>query len=146
MLLYCTGVYNEWASYQIRKIAYCACAGNVFPRRRLQRKPLVRDAGMHHVTCVMRHARAVMHVGFAYPRWRRKLSRRMRTRNFTYLVRGRPMEHWEHDYIMPWTHSPHYWYKQRFLTPGHQGWNDLHRLCHIGPCIYRPFVFRFSIS
>ena len=22
--------------------------------------------------------------------------------------------------------------KQRFLTPGHQGWNDLHRLCRIG--------------
>ena len=23
-------------------------------------------------------------------------------------------------------------HKQRFLTPGHQGWNDLHSLCHIG--------------
>ena len=22
--------------------------------------------------------------------------------------------------------------KQRVLTPGHQGWNDLHSLCHIG--------------
>ena len=22
--------------------------------------------------------------------------------------------------------------KQRFLTPGHQGWNDLHSLCRIG--------------
>ena len=47
-----------WASYQIRKIAGHACAGNagnVFPRRRLQRKPLVSDPGMHHgtwVTCV----------------------------------------------------------------------------------------------
>ena len=33
-----------WASYQIRTIAGCACtgnAGNVFLRRRLQRKPLV---------------------------------------------------------------------------------------------------------
>ena len=33
----------------------CACAGNarnVFPRRRLQRKPLVSDPGMHHGTCV----------------------------------------------------------------------------------------------
>ena len=32
----------------------CACAGNagnVFPRRRLQRKPLVSDPGMHHGTC-----------------------------------------------------------------------------------------------
>ena len=44
-----------WASYQIRKIASCACAGNagnVFPRRRFQRKPLVSDPGMHHGTCV----------------------------------------------------------------------------------------------
>ena len=44
-----------WASYQIRKIAGCACAGNawnVFPRRRFQREPLVSDPGMHHGTCV----------------------------------------------------------------------------------------------
>ena len=44
-----------WASYQIRKIPGCACAGNagnVFPRRRFQRKPLVCDPGMHHGTCV----------------------------------------------------------------------------------------------
>ena len=44
-----------WASYQIRKIAGCACAGNagnVFPRHRFQRKPLVSDSGMHHGTCV----------------------------------------------------------------------------------------------
>ena len=26
----------------------------------------------------------------------------------------------------------HLVYKQRFLTPGHQGWNDLHSLCRIG--------------
>ena len=45
----------QWASYQIRKIAGCACAGNagnVFPRRRFQRKLLVSDPGMHHGTCV----------------------------------------------------------------------------------------------
>ena len=45
----------QWASYQIRNIACCACAGNagnVFPRRRFQRKPLVSDPGMHHGTCV----------------------------------------------------------------------------------------------
>ena len=44
-----------WVSYQIRNIAGCACAGNagnVFPRRRLQRKLLVSDPAMHHVTCV----------------------------------------------------------------------------------------------
>ena len=45
----------QWASYQIRKIAGCACAGNVgnvSPRRRFQRKPIVGDPGMHHGTCV----------------------------------------------------------------------------------------------
>ena len=47
--------FRQWASYQIRKIAGCACAGNagnVFPRRRFQRKSLVNDPGMHHGTCV----------------------------------------------------------------------------------------------
>ena len=47
--------FKPWASYQIRKIAGCACAGNarnVFPRRRFQKKPLVSDPGMHHGTCV----------------------------------------------------------------------------------------------
>ena len=47
--------FSVWASYQIRKITGCACAGNagnVFPCRRFQRKPLVSDPGMHHGTCV----------------------------------------------------------------------------------------------
>ena len=44
--------FEQWASYQIRNIAGCECAGNVFPRHRLQRKPLVSDPGMHHGTCV----------------------------------------------------------------------------------------------
>ena len=46
---------EPWASYQIPNIADCACAGNagnVSPRRRFQRKPLVSDPGMHHGTCV----------------------------------------------------------------------------------------------
>ena len=50
-----TGIGAEWASYQIRKIAGCACAGNagnVLPRRQFQRKPLVSDPGMHHGTWV----------------------------------------------------------------------------------------------
>ena len=45
----------SWASYQIRKIAVCACSGNAgndFPHRRFRRKPLVSDPGMHHGTCV----------------------------------------------------------------------------------------------
>ena len=55
MFIYIVNEDNAWASYQIRKIAGCACAGNagnVFPRHRLQRKPLVSDPGMHHGTCV----------------------------------------------------------------------------------------------
>ena len=48
----CHGDVMAWASYQIRKIACCACAGNVSPHRRLQRKSLVSDPGMHHGTCV----------------------------------------------------------------------------------------------
>ena len=51
----CSESWDQWASYQIRKIAGCACAGNagnVFPRRRFHRKPLVSDPGMHHGTCV----------------------------------------------------------------------------------------------
>ena len=46
---------TPWASYQIRKIVGCACAGNVgniFPHRRLQMKPLVSNPGIHHGTCV----------------------------------------------------------------------------------------------
>ena len=46
---------HQWASYQVRKIAGCACtgnAGNVFRHHRLQRKPLVIDPDMHHGTCV----------------------------------------------------------------------------------------------
>ena len=44
-----------WASCQIRKMTGCACtgnAGNVFPRHRLQWKPLVSDPVMHPGTCV----------------------------------------------------------------------------------------------
>ena len=49
------GKVKQWASYQIRKIAGCACAGNVgivFPHPRFQSKPLVSDLDMHHGTCV----------------------------------------------------------------------------------------------
>ena len=82
----------EWASYQIRKVVGCGCAGNVgnvFPHNRLQRKPLVSDPGMHHGTCVT-HVPWCMS-GSLTRRWRGKRSqhyRRMRTRNCTYLVRG----------------------------------------------------------
>ena len=79
---------STWASYQIRTIAGCACArnaGNCFPRHRLQRMRC-RHASRH-----VRHARAVMHVGMADPRWWGRRSRHSgacATRNFTYLARG----------------------------------------------------------
>ena len=49
-----------WASYQIRKFAGCACAGDVFPATNFKRKPLANfkrkplasDPGMPHGTCV----------------------------------------------------------------------------------------------
>ena len=47
-------IVTEWTSYQIRKIARCACAGNagnVFPATGFKRKRLVSDHGMHHGTC-----------------------------------------------------------------------------------------------
>ena len=81
-----------WASYQIRKIAGCACAGNagnVFPRHRLQRKPLVNDPGMHHGTCVTHvpwcMSGSLTHCGGENVPG---IPGACATRNFTYLVRG----------------------------------------------------------
>ena len=53
-----------------------------------------------HASRHVRDARAVMHVGIAYQRWRGKRSRhsrRMRTRNFTYLARGQ-CQHGHHGW------------------------------------------------
>ena len=105
---------TEWASYQICKIASCACAGipGTFSRRRLQRKPLVSDPGIHHGTCVT-------HMPWCLPG---SLTRgggenvpgipgACATRNFVYLVRG-PCEKHGHYIIIGRTcyvvlsHSP----------------------------------------
>ena len=80
-----------WASCQIRKTVGCACAGNAgrFSRRRLQRKLLVSDLGMHHGTCST-------HVPWCMPK---SLTRdggenvtdipgACATCNFAYLIRG----------------------------------------------------------
>ena len=77
----------QWASYQIRKIAGCACtgnAGNVFPATNFNRNRLLMIPA-----CIT--ARAVMHVGIANPRWRGKHSRRMRNPNF-YVSGKRPID------------------------------------------------------
>ena len=81
-----------WASYQIRKIAGCTCTGNarnVSPRGQLQRKPLVSDPGMHHGTCVT-HVPWCMSGSLTRGggEKRSRHSRRMHTRNFTYLAGG----------------------------------------------------------
>ena len=54
--------------------------------------------------------------------WRRMtLEMAWRTRPLQLVLCGSPV-----------TPTPTIEYKQRFLTPGHQGWNDLHSLCRIG--------------
>ena len=52
-----SGVTNpmQWASFQMRKITVCVCAGNarnVFPATDFKRKPLVSHPDVHHGTCV----------------------------------------------------------------------------------------------
>ena len=82
----------SWASYQLRKIAGCACAGNagnVFPATQLQRKPLVSDPDMHHGTCVTHVPCCISGSptrgdGGNVP----GIPGACATRNFTYLARG----------------------------------------------------------
>ena len=85
---------KPWASYQIRKIASCACAGNagnVFPR-----PPRVSDPDMHDGTCVTHVPWCIpgsLTRGFLWSRWRGKRSRhsrRMRNPQ-SYIFGKRPM-------------------------------------------------------
>ena len=78
-------------SYQIRKIAGCACAGMLQP---LSPPPRVNDPDMHHGTC-MTHVPWCMPgsltSGFLWCRSRGNvpgIAGACATRNFTYLVRG----------------------------------------------------------
>ena len=63
-------------------------------RERFSPPPISKETASwrsRHASRHVRDARAVMHVGIAYLRWRGKRSRhsrRMRTRSFTYLARG----------------------------------------------------------
>ena len=100
----CRCHYISRASYQIRKTADCACAGNSL-RGQLQRKPLVSDTGMQHGTWVT-------HVPWSMSRSqtrdgrgkRSRHSRRMRTPQF-YASGKRPMKPvaeitWHISYLM----------------------------------------------
>ena len=92
-----SGTNHPWASCQIRKIAGCACAGNagiVSPHRRLQKKSLVSDPGMHHGTCVT-HVPWCMSGSFTRGGGENVpgIPGACATRNFTYLVRGPLINH-----------------------------------------------------
>ena len=83
---------TTWASYKIRKIAGCACAGNygsVFPATDFQRKPLVSDPDMHHGTCVT-HVPWCMSGSLTRSGGENVpgIPGACATRTFTYLVRG----------------------------------------------------------
>ena len=77
-----------------------------FPCHRLHRKRLV---SARHASRHVRHARAVMHVEIANPRWRGKRSRHSRRmRNPQFCVSGkRPIEAGRHK--RPWHQRPWYW-------------------------------------
>ena len=62
-----------WASYQIRKIAGCACAGNAGTFPPPQTSKQIASLRFRHASRHMHHARAVMHVGIADPRWLGKM-------------------------------------------------------------------------
>ena len=79
-----------------------------------------------HASRHVRHARAVMHVEIAYLRWRGKRSRhsrRMRTRNIAYLVRG------------PWAKLP--WGKDSTLSARNS--MACHPDNHFGHTILEPY-------
>ena len=82
----------QWTSYQIRKIAGCACAGNarnVFPAADFQGSRLVSYPGMHHGTCVM-HVPWCMSGSLTYGGSENVPGNpgACANRNFTYLARG----------------------------------------------------------
>ena len=79
-----------WASYQIRKSAGCACAGNV---GNVSPPPRISDLDMHHGTCVTHVPWCMpgsLTSGFLWSRWRGKRSRHSRCmRNPQFCVSGK---------------------------------------------------------
>ena len=81
---------SSWASYQLRKIAGCACtgnAGNVSPATDFKGNPklAIRRASRH-----VGDARAVIHIGISNQRCRGKRSRySQRMRNPQFYVSGK---------------------------------------------------------
>ena len=101
--------WNQWASWQVRKIAGCACAGNAGTFSPPQR---INDPDMHHgtyVTHVLWCVPGSLTSIFLWSRCREKCSRHSRrTRNPQFYVSGkRPMV--QDDLLQPvsglWYHS-----------------------------------------
>ena len=129
-----TGSYFiQWASYQIRKIAVCACAGNVFPATSSQRS--------RHASRRVRRARAVMHAGIAnYLFPSKSICRGKRFRHSwcmrnpqIYVSDKRPMESWRQGKF--------YEKHNNFAISLAMTLND-----HVySPCKERPPVLRYHI-
>ena len=89
----CAYVHGSWASYQIRKCAGCARAGNA---GNIFQPPRVNYPDMHHGTCVTHVPWCMpgsLTSGFLWNRWRGKRSwhsRRMRNMQF-YVSGKRPI-------------------------------------------------------
>ena len=139
---------RQWASYQISKIAGCACAGNtgnVFPRRRLQRKPLVSHPDMHHGTCVT-HAPWCMSGSLTRDGGENVpgIPGACANPNFTYLGRGPwlgskvalPERRWSSSLMnICVTWRPIYWYGLIIIPT----WISNHRYCKVWGEIAYPF-------
>ena len=100
----------QWASYQIRKNAGCACAENaenVFPITDFKGN---RSFAIPHASRHVRLARVLMHVRIANPRCRGKRSRHFwRMRNLQFCVSGkRPM--CDDALVKQWTRASAKWY------------------------------------
>ena len=129
---------GPWASYQIRKIAGCACAGNagnVFPAHRLQGKPVVSDPGMHRGTCGT-------HVPWCMPG---SLTRGVGenvpgipgacvTRNFTYLARGPLIVAIDNNDSTDWESDVHFITIVLSLKLSKKSFSSSNTLFHSKPC------------
>ena len=126
------------ARYVKLRVAQAPGMPGTFPR-----PPQVSDPDMHHGTCVTHVPWCMTELltsGFLWNWWRGKRSRhsrRIRTRNSTYLVRG---TFWhDHDDVIAWQSSLHHWSFVRETT-SHRWILELHLspadYTHKGPVMW----------
>ena len=104
----CYRVVSTWASYQIRKIASCACAGNagnVFPAADFQGNRLVSYPDMHHGTCRLPES-LTYGGGENVP----GIPGACANRNFAYLARGPWFQVMTYCQTAPRYHLNHCWF------------------------------------